>query len=160
VTEVLRAAAAHRGASFVEIYQNCPIFNDDAFAAVKDPQTSGEAIIPLRHGEPIRFGHDGHLGVVRDPISGAFEVAETDTVGTDRLVVHDAHAPDPSFAFGLSRLTDAGVLHRAPIGIFRDVEAPAYDDLAREQVALAADQGSDDQALQAMIAGGDTWTVR
>ena len=73
--------------------------------------------------------------------------------------MHDAHAPDPSFAFGLSRLTDAGVLHRAPIGIFRDVDAPSYDDLAREQVALAAGSGSDDQALQAMIAGGDTWTV-
>ena len=75
-------------------------------------------------------------------------------------MVHDAHAADPSFAFGLSRLTDAGVLHRAPIGIFRDVEASTYDDLAREQVALAAGAGSDDEALQAMVAGGDTWTVR
>ncbi len=75
-------------------------------------------------------------------------------------MVHDAHVQDPSFAFGLSRLTDAGVLHRAPIGIFRDVDAPAYDDLAREQVALAAgERESDDAALQAMIAGGDTWLV-
>ena len=92
-------------------------------------------------------------------VSGAFEVVDVDAVGADRLVVHDAHTPDPSFAFGLSRLTDSGVLHRAPIGIFRDVEAPAYDDLAREQVKLATDKGSDDDALQAMIAGPDTWTV-
>jgi 2-oxoglutarate ferredoxin oxidoreductase subunit beta len=159
LTEVLRAAAAHRGSSFVEIYQNCPIFNDDAFAAIKDADTSPEAIIPLRHGEPIRFGADGAKGVVRDPVTGAFEVVDVDAVGADRLVVHDAHAPDPTFAFGLSRLTDSGVLHRAPIGIFRDVEAPTYDDLAREQVALAAGTGSDDDALQAMIAGQDTWTV-
>ena len=82
-----------------------------------------------------------------------------DAVGADRLVVHDAHAADPSFAFGLSRLTDSGVLHRAPIGIFRDVEAPAYDDLAREQVKLASAAGSDDDALQALVAGRDTWTV-
>ena len=82
-----------------------------------------------------------------------------DSVGADQLVVHDAHDQDPSFAFGLSRLTDSGVLHRAPIGIFRDVEAPTYDDLAREQVTLAKDKGSDDDALQAMIAGPDTWTV-
>ncbi|WP_344811250.1 2-oxoacid:ferredoxin oxidoreductase subunit beta [Microlunatus aurantiacus] len=159
LTEVLRAAAAHRGTSFVEIYQNCPIFNDDAFASMKDAETSAEAIIPLRHGEPIRFGVDQSKGVVRDPVSGAFEVVDVDAVGADRLVVHDAHNPDPSFAFGLSRLTDSGILHRAPIGIFRDVEAPTYDDLAREQVSLAADKGSDDDALQAMIAGPDTWTV-
>ena len=78
LTEVLRAAAAHRGASFVEIYQNCPIFNDDAFAAIKDADTSADAIIPLRHGEPIRFGVDQRLGVTRDPVSGAFEVVEVD----------------------------------------------------------------------------------
>ena len=160
LTEVLRAAAAHRGTSFVEIYQNCPIFNDDAFAAIKEADTSADAIIPLRHGEPIRFGVDQRLGVTRDPVSGAFSVVEVDAVGTEALVVHDAHADDPSFAFGLSRLTDAGVLHRAPIGIFRDVVAPTYDDLAREQIGLAAGSGSDDDALQAMIAGGDTWTVR
>jgi 2-oxoglutarate ferredoxin oxidoreductase subunit beta len=87
-------------------------------------------------------------------------VAELDDVGEDALVVHDAHLRDPSFAFGLSRLTDAGVLHRAPIGIFRDVEAATYDDLAREQVLLAGASGSDDDALQAVIAGGDTWLVR
>jgi len=159
LTEVLRAAAAHRGTSFVEIYQNCPIFNDGAFEAVKDRETSADAIIPLRHGEPIRFGVEGRLGVARDPQTGAFEVVEVDAVGAAALVVHDAHQADPTYAFGLSRLTDAGVLHRSPIGIFRDVAAPAYDDLAREQVALAAGSGVDDAALQTLVAGSDTWTV-
>jgi 2-oxoglutarate ferredoxin oxidoreductase subunit beta len=160
LTGVLRAAAAHRGTSLVEIYQNCPIFNDGAFDAIKNPATSADAIIPLNHGEPVRFGVEGHLGVVRDSRSGAFSVVEVADVGEDALVVHDAHLADPSFAFGLSRLTDASVLHRAPIGIFRDVEAPAYDDLARNQVALAASLGNDDDALQTMIDGADTWTVR
>src|SRR5687767_4302822 len=68
LTEVLRAAAEHRGTALVEIYQNCPIFNDDAFAAVKEADTKAEAIIPLVHGEPIRFGIDGSKGVVRDPV--------------------------------------------------------------------------------------------
>ena len=137
LTSVLRAAADHRGTSFVEIYQNCPIFNDDAFDAIKDPETSADAIIPLTHGEPIRFGVDGHLGVVRDPRTGAFSVVEVAEVGVEAPGRARRPLEDPSYAFGLSRLTDAGVLHRAPIGIFRDVEAPAYDDLAREQVALA-----------------------
>ena len=144
----------------MEIYQNCPIFNDDAFAAVKDRETSADAIIPLTHGEPIRFGEGQRLGVVRDPRTGEFSVVEVDAVGVDALVVHDAHVQDPSYAFGLSRLTDAGVLHRAPIGIFRDVEAPAYDDLAREQVALATSGRSNDEAaLQDLVNGGDTWLV-
>ena len=160
LTGVLKAAAAHRGSSLVEIYQNCPIFNDGAFDAIKDPATSVDAIIPLNHGQPIRFGVDGHLGVVREPQTGAFSVVEVADVGESALVVHDAHLADPSFAFGLSRLTDAGVLHRAPIGIFRDDEAPTYDDEARNQVALAASLGNDDQALQTVINGGDTWTVR
>jgi len=160
LTSVLRAAAAHRGTSFVEIYQNCPIFNDNAFDAIKDPETSADAIIPLVHGEQIRFGVDGHLGVIRDPRTGAFSVVEVAETDAANLVVHDAHIEDPSYAFGLSRLTDAGVLHRAPIGIFRDVKAPAYDDLARAQVALAREQGSDDDALQSMVNGGDTWMVR
>ena len=80
-------------------------------------------------------------------------------MGVDALVVHDAHHPDPSFAFGLSRLTDAGVLHRAPIGIFRDVEAATYDDLAREQVALAVGNDTGDDALQGLVSGADTWQV-
>ena len=160
LTGVLRAATAHRGTSLVEIYQNCPIFNDGAFDAIKEPSTSADAIIPLSHGEPVRFGVDGHLGVVRDSQTGGFRVAEVADVGVDALVVHDAHHPDPTFAFGLSRLTDAGVLHRAPIGIFRDVEAPTYDDLAREQVALAAGNGSGDDALQGLVSGADTWQVR
>ena len=76
-----------------------------------------------------------------------------------RLAELDAHLADPSFAFGLSRLTDAGVLHRAPIGIFRSVDAPAYDDLAREQVDLARGRGDGEEDLQAMINGGDTGMV-
>ena len=160
LTSVLRAAAAHRGTSFVEIYQNCPIFNDNAFDAIKDPDTSADAIIPLTHGEQVRFGVDGHLGVVRDPRTGAFSVVEVADVDQADLVVHDAHVADPSYAFGLSRLTDSGVLHRAPIGIFRDVDTPAYDDLARQQVELAKAKGGDDDALQSMVNGGDTWLVR
>src|SRR3712207_4231930 len=89
LTEVLRAAAEHRGSAFVEIYQNCPIFNDDAFAAVKDPATSADAIIPLVHGQPIRFGAEsapgmgGHLGVVRDSRTGEFRVVEVADVRSE-----------------------------------------------------------------------------
>ena len=76
------------------------------------------------------------------------------------LLVHDARNPDPSTAFALSRLTDGGYLNQAPIGIFRQVERPTYDDGTRQQVATAS-QGTTDRtaALAGLLGGGDTWTV-
>jgi 2-oxoglutarate/2-oxoacid ferredoxin oxidoreductase subunit beta len=158
LTHVLSAAAAHRGAAFVEIYQNCPIFNDGAFDAIKDNDTKADAIIPLVHGEPIRFGKDGGRGVVRDPATGGVRIVD-DPDPAD-VLVHDAHASDPTTAFAISRLTDAGVLAHAPIGIFRQVDMPTYDDQAREQIVTAA-QGTPDrrEALAGLLSSGDTWTV-
>ncbi len=160
LTAVLSAAAAHRGTSFVEIYQNCPIFNDGAFDAIKGRDTAADALIPLVHGEPIRFGVDGARGLVRSA-SGGVAVALVDEVGVDALLVHDAHDPDPSQAFAISRLTAADYLSRAPIGIFRQVDRPTYDDEARAQVAAAtgAAVGDAGSRLAGLISGGDTWTV-
>jgi 2-oxoglutarate/2-oxoacid ferredoxin oxidoreductase subunit beta len=158
LTEVLSAAAAHRGTSLVEIYQNCPIFNDGAFDSIKDSDTKEDSIIPLVHGEPIRFGSEGQRGVVRDPETGGVRVV--DNPSDDEVLVHDAHAENPTTAFAISRLTDAGVLAHALIGIFRQIEAPTYDDLAREQIATsAAGEGDKSTALAGLLASGDTWTV-
>jgi len=165
LTSVLSAAAAHRGTALVEIYQNCPIFNDGAFDAVKNNDTKAEAIIPLVHGDPIRFGTpddsgQGTKGLVRSD-AGGVEVALVAEVGEDALLVHDAHREDPSTAFAISRLTSADYLHQAPIGIFRQIERPTYDDQARAQVAQAsaAAPGAPADKLGALIGGGDTWTV-
>jgi 2-oxoglutarate ferredoxin oxidoreductase subunit beta len=164
LTSVLRAAAAHRGTALVEIYQNCPIFNDGAFDAFKDKDTREAAIIPLEHGQPVRFGSAGQYGVVRDETTGAFTVVDVATddnpegVNESALHVHDAHADDPSAAFGLSRLTPGGHLDRAPVGIFRQVDRPTYDDLAREQIHTAQHtRGQGD--LAALLGSGDTWEV-
>jgi 2-oxoglutarate ferredoxin oxidoreductase subunit beta len=160
LTSVLSAAAAHRGTALVEIYQNCPIFNDGAFDSIKDNQTKSDALIPLVHGEQIRFGTEGQYGVVRDRETGQVFAVEVADVGEADLLVHDAHAEDPTTAFALSRLTDAGILTRAPIGIFRQVQHPTYDDLAREQIATArAGTTSSQDALAGLLSSGDTWTV-
>ncbi len=161
LTAVLAAAAAHRGTSLVEIYQNCPIFNDGAFDAIKDRDSKEEAIIPLVHGAPIRFGAEGARGLIRDAATGGVKVVETADVGEEALLVHDAHADDPTTAFAISRLTDAGHLHQAPVGIFRQVERPTYDDQARDQLRTArGDDTADLRArLDALVHGGDTWTI-
>ena len=167
LTAVLAAAAAHRGTSLVEIYQNCPIFNDGAFDAIKSPDTKADAIIPLVHGEPITFGVEGAKALVRDADTGGVKVVATADVAASDILVHDAHSPDPSTAFAISRLTDSGYLNTSPIGIFRQVERATYDDQARAQVAAASaadGTGNGDAAdrtarLAALIGGGDTWTI-
>jgi 2-oxoglutarate ferredoxin oxidoreductase subunit beta len=150
LTQVLRAAADHRGSAFVEIFQNCNIYNDGAFDFVRDDKTNR---IYLEHGKPVRFGEDGAKGV-RQRQDGSVEVVDA-TDETD-LLVHDTHAAEPSQAFALSRLTRESC-GATPIGVFRDVERPVYDDLMGEQIETAREQKQDD--LGALLHAGDTWTI-
>lgn len=158
LTEVLRAAADHPGTALVEIYQNCNIYNDGAFEALKDREQAQEAVIRLEHGQPIRFGADGSKGVVRDPATGDLEVVDVTDENASRVLVHDAHATSPTTAFALSRLADPQTLHRTPIGILRSVERPVYDTLMADQLEAAVEQKGKGE-LSAMLAGNDTWTV-
>src|SRR6266581_4442508 len=91
--------------AFIEIYQNCPIFNDDAFAPVTEPGARDEHVIRLEHGQPVRFGREGEHGLRFGPL-GSLEVVPAPAEGMQdgSLLVHDAHAADPSYAFALTRL--------------------------------------------------------
>ncbi len=153
LTEVLRAAAAHRGAAFVEIYQNCNIFNDGAFDYVRDDETKR---IYLEHGKPIRFGAEGEKGVRLLP-DGSAEVVPVADVGEEALMVHDAHHKQPSQAFALSRLTNA-TAGAVPVGVFRDVQRPVYDELMAEQLDRAVEQKGEGD-LEALLYSGDTWVI-
>ena len=155
---VLRAAAEHQGTALVEIYQNCNIFNDGAFDVLKEPGTRDQALIPLEHGRPIRFGADGGRGVFRDPATGGLTTAEVTDANQAEVLVHDAGATDPSTAFALTRLADPDTLHHSPIGVLRSVRRPVYDTLMADQLdAAVAQQGPGD--LGALLSGSDTWTV-
>jgi 2-oxoglutarate ferredoxin oxidoreductase subunit beta len=153
---VLREAAAHPGTALVQIYQNCNIFNDSAFDLLKDADTRDDWTIRLTHGEPIRFGRDDAKAVVRDPVSGALSVAEDLPEGDPRVVVHDAHSSDPSYAFALSRLSGTD-LRYTPMGVFRSVERPTYDRMLNDQLDRA--QAAAEPDLAGLLAGNDTWTV-
>jgi len=131
LTEVLKAAASHRGTSLVEIYQNCPIFNDGAFDVLKDKEEAEARLVRLEHGQPVRFG--------------------------DREFIHDAHADNPTQAFEISRLDDGTMAH-VPIGIFRQVARRTYDDEVRVQIATAKHDFGDGDLAQ-LLAGSDTWTI-
>jgi 2-oxoglutarate ferredoxin oxidoreductase subunit beta len=153
LTEMLRRAHAHQGAAFVEIYQNCNVYNDGAFDAVREQK---ENRILLSHGEPIRFGAEGERGVRLLPDASA-EIVDVAEVGEDALLVHDEHARTPSLAAAIARLshTPHGP---TPLGVFRDVERPVYDRLMDEQLERAKrEQGEGD--LAELLHAGDTWTI-
>ena len=161
LTSVLRDAVEHRGAALVEIYQNCPIFNDGAFQLLKDRDQATARLLRLEHGEPLRFGpEDAPRVVVRRPDGGVEAVDAADADGRE-VVVHDAHAQDPTAAFALSRLDDVS-MSTVPVGVFRSVRRPTYDDGVREQLdsaERAAGGPATDDDLAALLAGSDTWTV-
>ena len=169
LTSVLRQAVEHRGAALVEIYQNCPIFNDGAFDVLKDRESAQARLVHLEHGAPIRFGApaaDG-LGVrgVARRADGLLEVVDLpdggDSPDAARVLVHDAHTVDPSVQFALSRLDDPTMAH-VPVGVFRSVSRPTYDDMVRAQVATSVEGAhgpATDDDLAQLLAGADTWTV-
>ncbi len=154
--EVLRAAAAHKGAAFIEIYQNCNVFNDGAFLGLSSKEGGTHNRIYLEHGKPVRFGDNDDKGVVVRA-DGQLEIVDVAEVGEDKILVHDAHRDDPSLAFALSRLSESP--HEpTPLGIFRQVERPMYGDAMETQLRRAAEaQGPGD--LGRLLFSGDTWTV-
>jgi 2-oxoglutarate ferredoxin oxidoreductase subunit beta len=153
LAEVLEAAARHRGSAFVEILQNCNIYNDGAFDYVREEKQNR---IYLRDGERIRFGVEDEKGIVQYP-DGSLQVVEVAEVGENSLLVHDVSHAQANLAFALSRITFE--THEAvPLGVFRQVERPVYDDLMSEQLE-AARETSGEGDLAALLHSGDTWTV-
>jgi 2-oxoglutarate/2-oxoacid ferredoxin oxidoreductase subunit beta len=150
VTEVLRAAAAHPGAAFVEIYQNCPVFNEGAFAALTDKGAKDENQIRLRAGQPVRFGANDERGVARGS-DGSLEIVEVADVGESELIVHEPGRADPGPAFSLAKLAETPT-GPTPIGIFRQVERPVYGRHATSEPAT-------EEQLSDLLHGADTWTV-
>ena len=155
-TEVLRAAAEHRGSAFVEIYQNCNVFNDGAFDAVRAKGRRANQI-RLEHGKPVRFGAEEERGVVRNH-DGRLGFADVADAGEDALLVHDAQDPNPSHAFALAHLAERPT-GPTPIGVFRAVDRPLYAEAMTRELEQTRG-GHDAGDLDALFRAGDTWTVQ
>ena len=154
--DTMRRAYEHKGSAFVEIYQNCNVFNDGAFEAVTAKDARSEMLIDLKHKEPIRFGANGEHGVILNAF-GECEIAEVADVGVEKLIVHDETRTDPTLAFALSRLAN-GPTSPTPVGVFRSIERPTYEDEVSLQLAVATEtRGLGD--LETLLASGGTWVV-
>ncbi|GIE97808.1 2-oxoacid:ferredoxin oxidoreductase subunit beta [Paractinoplanes rishiriensis] len=157
---VLRAAAEHQGSAFVEIYQNCNIFNDNAFELIKDSSTRDDHLIRLEQDQPITFGSEDQFAVVHPAGGFGLSVRGTADLGGETPVVHDATVDDPAYAFALSRLSGSD-LGTTPIGVFRNVRRPTYDELVQKQLedAKAQSTGTPDEMLNGLLSSADTWTI-
>ena len=154
LTEVLRRAAKHEGTAFVEIYQNCNVFNDGAFDLLREKAQGKHNQIRLEDGQQIVFDEGNRC--VRVGENGRYEIAPTAETDPASIVVHDPHGR-PSLAFALAQLA-RGPDEPSCIGVFREVERPVYGQAIQHQLQAATERlGKGD--LQQLLGSGDTWTV-
>jgi 2-oxoglutarate ferredoxin oxidoreductase subunit beta len=154
--ETLKAAGAHKGTAFVEILQNCNIFNDGAWESYREKEHRDDNVLHLKHGEPLLFGKNRDLGL---RMGSAFQpevVHLGDGVTEKDLLVHDEKAPI-AYAFMLSQME--APQYPLPIGVLRNVDAPVFDESVHKQIAaITAQKGPGD--LRKLIYSGETWEVR
>ena len=154
--QTLKAAAAHKGTAFVEIFQNCNIFNDGAFDNFTERAVRAEMNLELEHGKPLLFGAKKDRGLRWTGEN--FEVVELGNGITEKdIIVHNTHDPEPTLAFGLSRLSPPKA--PMPIGIYRDVDAPAFEERVWGQIRQVKNQKGEGD-LEKLMMAGDTWEVK
>ncbi len=155
LSNVLSRAANHKGTAFVEVYQNCMVFNDEAFEYATDRDTKFDTILELEHGKPLIFGKNRDKGIRLNGMDP--EVVQLGKgISEDDLLFHDEKAPEPSLAYLLSRMSQPDFPE--PIGVFRAVDRPRYEEEVDEQIEMAREQQGDGN-LDTLFQTGDTWIV-
>ena len=152
---VLRRAAEHKGTAFVEIYQNCNVFNDGTWESVINKDVRSDRLLVLEHGKPLVFGKERKKGIRMRPDMSP-EVVEIDG-DTSGLLVHDERRQQEGYHFMLSRLTSPDFPE--PVGVLRAVQVPTYDGLVAEQGRAAVEQRGEG-SLEKLLHSGETWVVR
>lgn len=155
--ETIKKAAEHKGVSFVEIYQNCLIFNDGAFSNITDKTVREDRLLPLEHGKPMIFGANKNRGIrLRDNRPEVVTIGENGITEKD-ILVHNEHEENPTIAYMLTRMEPPKF--PVGIGVFRSVQRPTYEDLMIQQIEeVKAKKGKGD--LMQLLRGGETWEVK
>jgi 2-oxoglutarate ferredoxin oxidoreductase subunit beta len=156
LADTLRRAGEHKGSAFVEVYQNCKVFNDGVFEYATDNVVKGDNLLYLEHGKPLVFGKDQNRGIRLRGLAPEVVTLGNGTRPED-LLVHDERVEDPQLAFLLSRITYPDFPEA--VGVLRSVERPTYEELVLHGIEEAASrEGAGD--LDALLAGEETWEVR
>jgi len=155
--ETLKRAHAHKGTSFVEILQNCPVFNDDVWKEVENKKSRSDSALVLEHGQPLVFGTPGAMKgiVIENGVPSVIELADGADPVEQGVVVHDDGA-GTARAFVLASLRRPNF--PLPVGVLRETDKPCYEEMLEQEVQDAtASRGQGD--LAALLTSGDTWTV-
>ncbi|MEZ4440932.1 MAG: 2-oxoacid:ferredoxin oxidoreductase subunit beta [Polyangiaceae bacterium] len=158
--DILKRAAAHKGTAFIEIYQNCNVFNDLAFIDVTAKDVKDDRQIVLEHGKPLVFGKDKKKGIrlTKDGVAEVVEVGDgPGQVKLEDLPVHDEHRNNPAYAFMLSQLEHPE--YPVPVGVLRAVEHPTYDAMLRGQETQARERNPKHDDIESLWRQGDVWEV-
>ncbi|MDE0935403.1 MAG: 2-oxoacid:ferredoxin oxidoreductase subunit beta [Mariniblastus sp.] len=150
---MMKRAAAHKGTSFLEVYQNCNVFNDGTWDYAKNKNTKAETTLLLEHDKPLIYA-GGTKGIQLNGFNP--EVVELANVAQDDLLFHDEKAPNSQLAFLLSRMRHPEFPE--PIGVFRDIDRPTYDEMINSQVDEAVSEKGAGE-LQNLFHSGETWQV-
>lgn len=156
LVSMLERAAAHKGTAFIEVYQNCNIYNDGAFAYMTERSVRDERTLYLQHGEPLLFGKERRRGIRLNGLDPEIVTIGEDGVTEGDILRHDEHKPSASLAYMLSRLDYPDF--PVPVGVIRDVDRPTYDGLMEEQEVMAKQRLGTGELAQ-MFHQGDTWVV-
>jgi 2-oxoglutarate ferredoxin oxidoreductase subunit beta len=155
LSATLTRAAGHHGTAFIEVYQNCNVFNDGAWNYATDKAQKSDTIVELEHGKPLIFGKQRNKGIRLNGMQP--EIVELGKgVTEDDLLFHDERAPEPSLAYLLSRMRYPEFPE--PIGVFRAVDAPKYDQELNRQIARAKQEKGEGE-LNKLFHSGETWEV-
>jgi 2-oxoglutarate/2-oxoacid ferredoxin oxidoreductase subunit beta len=157
LTMVLERAAHHKGTAFVEVYQDCNVFNSGAFRYAQDKKEKHDNVVYLEHGKPLIFGAERNKGVRADNMDKPEVVTLGSGISEDDLIFHDEKAVEPSLAFMLARMRHPEFPE--PVGVFRAVEKPSYDEAVTLQMKSAKEKMGEGD-LEKLFNAGDTWTVK
>jgi len=153
---MVEAAAKHKGISFIEVYQNCNIFNDNAFDYFAERTVRPDRVLYLEHGKPMVFGKERKQGIRMNGAHPEIVTIGENGITENDLLVHDIHLTDPSVAFMLARMEQPEFPQ--PVGIFRAIERPTYEDMMEDQIEAAVAKIGPGN-LEKLINSGDTWVV-
>ncbi|MBN8706767.1 MAG: 2-oxoacid:ferredoxin oxidoreductase subunit beta [Bacteroidetes bacterium] len=153
--EMIRRAHKHKGTSFLEVYQNCVIFNDGTFSALTEKDTKQDSVLYLEHGKPLVYGKENDKGIIMDGLTPKIVNLADGTYSINDLAVHDEHAKDPTWAHILSRMNRSSD-YPQPLGVFRDVERPTYEKGLVNQIELAKGKRGKGN-LESLFNEGDVW---